>query len=455
MSLAFILAFIGAGVALLIGISIFSEVEGALASVVSGGGVPESEELLGQNTATGDQLIPDDTTNLSSIYTGLDSTDFITGVSIPVSGVELTDFGKGGFLLVLPADYSIGLYDSSDNLLAFQSGQVIADGSQDIEVTFSSPVQVPIDGIVAVGIKGFDTNGNSNIKYLGDTTISDFDELDGINDPIINVGNTDWFRVTSTDIQSFDCSNTGSAKDKSFFGNLHTVGGIEGNATALPPDNCSASIMDYSTVSIPDNAVIVKIELEIVGISSSTPPASATSTGHKSVMIGDFVSETTDTASVLWTDVITNSFAYQNGYQCTAPLSLQLSSSAIADLQSALTGDDTFGITWTDSNQPIGTNDRPDGLGIDKTQYSCILTAPPDMKVTYFVTTNGLPDGLSDPFISDGTTSSSQRTVITVLTAGSVNEEFAKASNIAYTVIGIIPVALFFFLFAIFGGRVE
>lgn len=36
-----------------------------------------------------------------------------------------------------------------------------------------------------------------------------------------------------------------------------------------------------------------------------------------------------------------------------------------------------------------------------------------------------------------------------------VPPEFTTASNIAYTVIGIVPVALFFFLFAIFSPRVE
>ena len=40
-------------------------------------------------------------------------------------------------------------------------------------------------------------------------------------------------------------------------------------------------------------------------------------------------------------------------------------------------------------------------------------------------------------------------------TVSNTPDAFSQASNIAFTVIGILPVALFFFLFAIFGGRTE
>ena len=62
---------------------------------------------------------------------------------------------------------------------------------------------------------------------------------------------------------------------------------------------------------------------------------------------------------------------------------------------------------------------------------------------------------------SDGTTISGGQiygfqlvqVTFTPIFESQVPPEFISASNIAYTVIGIIPVALFFFLFAIFGGR--
>ena len=87
-SLAFVISFVASAVALLIGIIIYSDISDEIGNVLNDGGISQIIQLLGQNTATSDQPVPTKTTNLASVYIGLNSTDFVTAVAIPISGVE-------------------------------------------------------------------------------------------------------------------------------------------------------------------------------------------------------------------------------------------------------------------------------------------------------------------------------------------------------------------------------
>lgn len=71
-----------------------------------------------------------------------------------------------------------------------------------------------------------------------------------------------------------------------------------------------------------------------------------------------------------------------------------------------------------------------------------------------------LPTGTLETFLTVGTdrqieVNYSIQGVANPIFESQVPDSFNQASNIAFTVIGILPVALFFVLFAIFGGRTE
>jgi hypothetical protein len=86
-SIAFVISFVISAVALLLGTIIFADVTEAMALTLPN---------LGQNTASTDQPINADRTNLPSVYSGLNSTDLVSSVTLPISGVNST--GGGGFL---------------------------------------------------------------------------------------------------------------------------------------------------------------------------------------------------------------------------------------------------------------------------------------------------------------------------------------------------------------------
>lgn len=87
-SLAFVISFVVSAVVMVIGIVIFSDIVDELGNTIPQLDV-DSSQILGQNTATSDQLIPASTTNLASIYTGLNPADSVTKVEIPISDVTV------------------------------------------------------------------------------------------------------------------------------------------------------------------------------------------------------------------------------------------------------------------------------------------------------------------------------------------------------------------------------
>jgi len=87
-SLAFVISFVVSAVTMVIGIVVFSDVVDELSLTLPFDDV-DSSQLLGQNSAVSDQPIPASTTNLASIYTGLDPVDSVTKVELPIADVTI------------------------------------------------------------------------------------------------------------------------------------------------------------------------------------------------------------------------------------------------------------------------------------------------------------------------------------------------------------------------------
>lgn len=93
-SLAFVISFVASAVALVVGITIYSEVTDDLQKTLPVLDV-ESSATLGQGLATSDQPIAFGTTNQASIYQGLNPVDLVTAVTVPISGVILASGDEG------------------------------------------------------------------------------------------------------------------------------------------------------------------------------------------------------------------------------------------------------------------------------------------------------------------------------------------------------------------------
>jgi len=341
LSLAFILAFIGAGVALLIGIIVFSEVEQAMAQTF---GVPITN-------GTGGGFVTDNSILFSCTYPA-SITNEINSVTLfgfvetfPLSTASISGMAHDG-CLGLAQDpttsiwYAIYRTDDGDPTL----NHLV---TLNLQTGVGASVGLLPDGMQSMA---FDKDGNL-FTYTNSNAV-----------PV----NTVYEINKATGASLGTCTDGGG-----------------GSHVALGYDYTNEKIYLMKDAHFGFGTVIVEIDPTVAGCDFQTPVSTTGAFNN-----ADFVAMTWDTNTELF-----------------------------------------YGSAFSPSSYEIYTINTVTGgtLGV---------TTP-----TAIDTQKGLGFEISS---GGGGTPISQ-----------VPPEFAQASNIAYTVIGIIPVALFFFLFAIFGGRVE
>lgn len=298
---------------------------------------------------------------------------------------------------ILPKPFEVGLYDSSFNLLSSQSGSVTTDQAQDLVVTFTTPV--PNDQIVSVGIFG------SSIEFLGDTTNSLFSsEISGIENPFVADP------TEKLDVFIGDRSVTNSAQGSDFIWKLTTFNTALGmkagefiTAVELHSANSGASFN------------------MIVGLYDSSNQLLGLSDEINVIPDGSY-------------------FSFPFSTPVITPLDETVTTMLFSDTPFFLQGQ-CFGSCSSGGVQEDNGNTYPNFPSTWVFQGTGNTVGFPNTKLVKTF---------------DGLTPSSQRTVIEVFTGelSEIPESFAQANNVALTVLGIVPVALFFFLFAIFSGRV-
>ncbi len=298
---------------------------------------------------------------------------------------------------ILPRQFEVGLYDSSFNLLGSQSGSVTTDEPQDIIVTLSSPVTIPNDGIVSIGLFG-----EEQIEFLGDSTNSLLSSgVSGIEDPFI-VDTTETLAVLVGDevVSSFKSDYIWGMAD------FNTASGIVAG----------------------DSVIAVELQSATSGSSFNMTVGLYDSFQGQLLGVSDEVNVTPNGNFYTWTF----------SPPVTIPLAEIISVKTFANSIDA----DEINDFWYLQGVRIGEGSFP-------TYADRFNTYPtfPDPYVAEII--SGTSVGHSNTRLIktfDGLEPSSQRTIIEVFSGQVLDTPpaFAQADNIALTVIGVLPVALFF-----------
>lgn len=362
LSLAFILAFIGASVALLIGIIIFSQVQ---------------DDML---QTFGDPI--------------------------------LISNGTGGGITTTDNLYTCGSFGNSDEDIHLRNK---ADG------TSISSVAVNWTGVTIYNACNGMAQDPTDLQWYaimrngdtGDRTLTTVDVTTGVVNSVgaFLTGGSDQFAS-----MAFDSSGQlfiASSNQHNFPDNLFSVDKTNANTTLLCDLQSAQSINRLAYNWDSDQLIILSESAGSLGITlyeiTDTSPANC-------------VKNTLQTSTgASYSPLVSIGHPYGFSYHTED------------DVYYAMTldnGNEMYSVIQTDSNHTLLNTHAVSG--VTSPPLSTLTTTSNDLGIGFELTVGG---GGSPIFESQ------------------VPPEFITASNIAYTVIGIIPVALFFFLFAIFGGR--
>ena len=451
-SLAFVISFVASAVALLIGIVIYSDISDEMAGTFEFTPevtIPEVVQNLGQNTATSDQPIPANTTNLASIYSGLNNTNFVTEVTLSISGVSLSNQTDDWHWALMINDITTSGSITQDATLT-NLNHLAGGFTQGANWFYKTFDKNEIDGEdLKISWEGTGTIHRALVKmydgeYLPSSGLADFPPKAGCNgcpeyDPVIkdsgklqfSTTKTSAFALTTDTVFTIDTSGSTNANDK---------------VTIM------VYYQDAESASVSTGRIgIDSIEITNLGLWDFGTNVGATLSGNTPVACTTYDPLNADSCGT------NNSFLIGGGASLPLPFEIGLYDSInnlLASQSGTVTTDTPQDIVATFPSIPIPTNGQVSvGIFGDNINYLGDTTlADFDSGVT----------GIEDPFVSDGTSASSQRTVLQVVQqeviipeSGGVNDQFAQADNVALTVLGVLPVALFFTLFTILSPKVD
>jgi len=487
LSLAFILAFIGAAVALLIGIIIFSEVEDALVSVISVSGLPLSQEFL-------DQDVGKEAINLSTVIVGAtreigtssdttSSTCSTVGANPLSATKEITrePSGSDGNCRGL-----MFAFDAPESTTGITNNAIINSMVMRFDITgVQNPDTLQIFQVTALGgslsnqerydtafLRGgaLDKSGNIYVTNSNVTLSNGNDKLVPLPQQAITdleaIIKRQTFLTLNSLVMGFnfdDTTSRGASLSRIEFSSIpellidftipaipaeqwdwqeqQLVGGEVERCDQVPPaivggTNLQIQNTDDSRAlcylfKVFEKTAVQDQTLEVTWGGSATG-TSATVELRVQVLDGEYMkgsdfSLLTSLAQLHEVFETSNPFVEQTD---TIPLTLA--------------GSTLDKVTVAMQLRDNSVNSRP-FMDIFEIDITGVGTWEFDSSATVNNENLGT-DGFDFGLVTAG---------FTPATTSGVPPEFTQASSIAFTVIAVLPVAMFFFLFAIFGGRVE